>query len=151
MRGYVVDASVAVKWLVAEHLSEEAATLLDSDFNLLAPDLLFVEAASALSAKHRKGEIDQDELAHLVDLLRTAPVATPLSMRQLAASTARLAVDLGHPVYDCIYLALAIHEDYPVVTADTRFYLKVRRHPYLGDRVVHVADIGAGAPPRHSL
>lgn len=139
----MVDASVAVKWLVAENLSDEAATLLDFECTLLGPDLLFPEATSALTAKHRQGEIDGHELAELVDLLRTAPVATPLSMRQLAASSARLAVDLGHSVYDCFYLALAIHEDYPVVTADTRFFEKVRAHPYLGDRIVHVANINA--------
>ncbi len=142
MKGYVVDASVAVKWLVAEPFSEEAAVLLDSGATLVAPDLLFAEATSGLAAKHRHGEMNQEQLAEAVDLLRLAPVATPLSMRQLAPSTARLAVDLGHPVYDCLYLALAIHEGYPLVTADTRFYNKVRRHPYLGDRILHIADIG---------
>ena len=141
MRGYVVDASVAVKWLIAEPLSEESATLLDADVTLLAPDLLFAEATSALAAKHRHGELDAEQFADAVDLLRAAPVATPLSMRRLAASSARLARDLGHPVYDCVYLALAIHENHPVVTADTRFHDKVRRHPYLADRVVHVADL----------
>ena len=145
MKGYVVDASVAVKWLVTEPLSDEAATLLDSGVTLLAPDLLFAEAANALSTKCRKGEIDREELAETVHLLRAAPVATPLSMRQLAASSARLATDLRHPVYDCFYLALAITEDFPVVTADTRFYDKVRKHPYLGDRIVHVADMGTSA------
>ena len=143
MRGYVVDASVAVKWLVTEQLSDEAASLLDHGVTLLAPDLLFGEAASALSAKYRRGEMDRETLSETVNLLRAAPVATPLSMRQLAASGARLAADLRHPVYDCFYLALAMTEDVPVVTADTRFYNKVRKHPYLGDRVVHVADIGA--------
>lgn len=143
MRGYVVDASVAVKWLVSEPLSAESATLLDSGTTLLAPDLLFAEATSALAAKHRHGEMSREELAEAIDLLRIAPVATPLSMRQLAASSARLAVDLQHPVHDCFYLALAIHEDYPVVTADTRLYEKVSRHPYLGDRVVHVGDLGS--------
>lgn len=141
MRGYVVDASVAVKWLIAEPLSDESARLLDADVTLLAPDLLFAEATSALAAKHRHGELDPEQFADAVDLLRTAPVATPLSMRRLAASSARLARDLGHPVYDCVYLALAIHENHPVVTADTRFHDKVRRHPYLADRVVHVADL----------
>ena len=87
--------------------------------------------------------MSREELAEAVDLLRIAPVATPLSMRQLAASSARLAVDLQHPVHDCSYLALAIHEDYPVVTADTRLYEKVSQHPYLGDRVVHVGDLGS--------
>ncbi|MDE0356229.1 MAG: type II toxin-antitoxin system VapC family toxin [Gammaproteobacteria bacterium] len=141
MRGYVVDASVAVKWLVTEPLSDEAASLLDSGVTLLAPDLMFAEAASALSAKCGRGEIDREELAEIVNLMRAAPVAVPLSTRQLAASSTRLAADLGHPVYDCFYLALAIDEGYPVVTADTRFYRKVRKHPYLGDRMVHVADI----------
>ncbi len=141
MTGYVVDASVAVKWLISEPLSEESAKLLDLDATLLAPDLLFAEAASALAAKHHRGELDAEQLADAVDLLRTAPVSTPLSMRRLAASSARLARDLTHPVYDCFYLALAIHENYPVVTADTRFFDKVRKHPYLADRVVHVADV----------
>lgn len=141
MTGYVVDASVAVKWLIAEPLSEESAKLLDADVTLLAPDLLFAEATSALAAKHRHGELNAEDFANAVDLLRTAPVGTPLSMRRLAASSARLARDLGHSVYDCVYLALAIHENYPVVTADTRFHDKVRRHPYLSDRVVHVAEL----------
>lgn len=101
MRGYVVDASVAVKWLIAEPLSDESAKLLDADVTLPAPDLLFAEATSALAAKHRHGELDPEQFADAVDLLRTAPV----------------------------------------VTADTRFHDKVRRHPYLADRVVHVADL----------
>ena len=141
MTGYVVDASVAVKWLIAEPLSEESARLLEADVTLLAPDLLFAEATSALAAKHRHGELDAEEFADAVDLLRTAPVSTPLSMRRLVPSSARLARDLGHPVYDCVYLALAIHENQPVVTADTRFHDKVRNHPYLADRVVHVAEL----------
>jgi predicted nucleic acid-binding protein len=44
-------------------------------------------------------------------------------------------------VYDCFYLALAILEQYPVVTADGRFHDKVRGHPYLSDRIVHVAQV----------
>ena len=31
-------------------------------------------------------------------------------------------------------------EQYPVVTADVRFHGKVRRHPYLSDRIVHVTQ-----------
>jgi predicted nucleic acid-binding protein len=43
MTGYVVDASVAVKWLVSEDYSEQAAGLLDGHSTLVAPDLLFAE------------------------------------------------------------------------------------------------------------
>jgi len=37
MTGYVVDASVAVKWLVTEALSDEATRLLDGRLTLIAP------------------------------------------------------------------------------------------------------------------
>ena len=39
-------------------------------------------------------------------------------------------------------LALAVQEQYPVVTADARFHEKVRGHPYLSDRITHVAALG---------
>jgi len=141
MSGYVVDASVAVKWLVSEKFSAEAAALLDGRATLIAPDLLFAEATNALWALSRRGDIRREDFADAADALRAAPVAVPHPMRRLAASAARLAIDLGHPAYDCFYLAFAIQEQYPVVTADRRFHDVVRQHPYLADRVVHVESL----------
>ena len=77
-------------------------------------------------------------------MLRMAPVMVPASMRELAASAARLAIDLEHPVYDCFYLALAVREQYPVVTADRRFYEFVRKHPYLSGRMVYIESLQSG-------
>ena len=45
-------------------------------------------------------------LLKAVDVLKAAPVAVPHPLRQLAASAARLAIDLGHPAYDSFTLAL---------------------------------------------
>ena len=143
MTGYVVDASVAVKWLVEEALSGKAAGLLDGDETLVAPPLLFAEAANALWAMRRRGDIVAADLAEAVETLRAAPVSIPVSMSDLTSAATRLASDLDHPVYDCFYLALAVHTQYPVVTADTRFHDKVRRHPYLSDRILHLADLSA--------
>ena len=140
MTGWVVDASIVVKWLVTEEWSEESSRLLDRGATLIAPALVFAEASNALWAMHRRGDISRDELAEATDVLKSAPVAVPVSMRRLAASAVRLAVDLGHPAYDCYYLALAMQEQHPVVTADTRFFDRVREHPYLSDRIVHVAQ-----------
>ncbi|WP_309084403.1 type II toxin-antitoxin system VapC family toxin [Chelativorans sp.] len=141
MRGFVVDASVAVKWLVAEPFSEQAATLLKPDLTLIAPELIFAESANALWAMHRRGDLSKADLAEAVDVLKAAPIAVPFTVRQLAASASRLAVELEHPVYDCFYLALAVQEQYPVVTSDRRFHDIVRSHPYLADRMVHVRDV----------
>lgn len=138
MTGYVVDASVVVKWLVREAYSEEAAALLDSGSTFVAPALVFAEAANALWVMRRRGDIAADDMADAVETLRAMPVAVPVTMPQLAAAASRLAVDLDHPVYDCFYLALAVQTQYPVVTADRRFHDKVRAHPYLSDRIEHV-------------
>ena len=139
MTGYVVDASVVVKWLVTEEWSNESSGLLDAGLTLIAPELVFAEASNALWAMHRRGDLSRDDLSDATDLLRSAPLSVPVSMRRLAAGAVRLAVDLGHPAYDCYYLALAMQEQYPVVTADARFHDRVREHPYLSDRIVHVA------------
>lgn len=141
MTGYVANASVAVKWLVSEALSEQAARLLDAELTRIAPELLFAEAASALWAMHCRGDIGKADLAEAIDLLKSAPIGVPFSMRQLAASAARLASDLDHPIYDCFYLSLAVQEQYRVATADRRFYEAVHAHPYLSDRIVHLKDL----------
>ena len=141
MKGYVVDASIVVKWFVQEQWSDEASHLLEAEATLIAPELIFTEVCNALRAVHRRGEISAQDLGDAIDALRAAPIGVPFSLRQLAAAAARLAVDLDHPVYDCFYLALAIQEQYPVVTADARFHEKVSRHPYLADRITHVASL----------
>lgn len=141
MTGYVVDASVAVKWLVTESGTEKAVRLLDKEFTLVAPELLFAEAANALWAMCRRGDFTKADLGDALASLKIAPLAVPVSLHQLAPAAGRLAVDLDHPVYDCLYLALAIQEQFPVVTADRRFYDAVRAHPYLSDLVVHLREI----------
>ncbi len=138
MSDFVVDASVAVKWLVDEPFSEEAARLLDGSVALVAPELVFVEAANALWAMRRRGAIGEGDFAEAVALLKSAPMAIPTPMRQLLPSAARLASDLDHPVFDCVYLALALQEQCPVITADNRFHDVVRGHAYLADRIVHI-------------
>ena len=105
---------------------------------LIAPELLLAGVCNALWVMLRLGDFDNDDLADATDALRRAPIAVPFSMRQLAASAARLAVDPDHPIYDCSYLAPTVHEQYPVVTADARFHGKVRNHPFLSDRIMYV-------------
>jgi predicted nucleic acid-binding protein len=141
MTGFVVDASVAIKWLVDEPLSERAAKLLNDDLSLAAPELIYAEAANALWAIARRGQISAADVREALDLLADVPLTVPSSMRQLMAAAARLAHDLDHPVYDCLYLALALQEQRPVITADRRFYDVVQAHPYLARHVVTLESL----------
>ncbi len=141
MTGFVVDASVAVKWLVQEPLSEQAAKLLEDDLPLVAPGLIYAEAANTLWAIARRGNISAVDVREALDLLADAPLAVPSPMKQLMAAAARLASDLDHPVYDCMYLALALQEQRPVITADHRFYSVVQSHPYLSGQVITLQSL----------
>jgi predicted nucleic acid-binding protein len=114
----VIDASVAVKWVIDEPESEAAVALRDQE--LIAPALWLAEAANSLWRHARIGEIGDDKAAsHFAELLK-APVAS-LPIEPYLERALELAMEIGHPVYDCIYLALALHHRTHVVTADRRF------------------------------
>jgi predicted nucleic acid-binding protein len=122
---YVIDASVAVKWFVPELHSQEAAALLDPTFALHAPDLLFVEVSNALWNKTRRRELKPGEARLVLRGLASVPLeVTPT--RQLAAGALDLALEAGCTVYDAVYLALAIHHDCRLVTADQRLGRLIR-------------------------
>jgi predicted nucleic acid-binding protein len=50
-----------------------------------------------------------------------------VSIDQLAARALELAVDLRHPIYDCLYLALAERERAPIVSADAKLLSAANR------------------------
>lgn len=116
---WVVDASVAVKWVVPEGLSDNADRILASEEELLAPDLLLVEAANALWKKVRRHELSPGEADRALGvILSSGLVIRPT--RPLLTRALVMAVRLQHPVYDCVYLALAERERAALVTADER-------------------------------
>lgn len=73
MTGYVVDASVAVKWMVTETFSDQAAQLLDKNLTLIAPEFLFAEATNALWAMCRRGDITKADFAEATEVLKSHP------------------------------------------------------------------------------
>lgn len=116
---WVVDASVAAKWLAPEDDSARALEYLNVE--VLAPDLLFAEVANILWKKFRRGEIAPEvpqAAARAIQLL--AMRVEPSS--GLAVDAVKLAMRLDHPAYDCFYLALALRTGSPLITADRRFY-----------------------------
>ena len=116
----VVDASVAVEWLVAEEDSDAADRLLAGGDDLHAPRLMASEVANALWRKARMGEIERGRAGILMAAVSEMPVHWS-SDKTVCADAVRLAVALDRPVYDCVYLALAHRVDAQLVTADTRF------------------------------
>ncbi|MBV8454705.1 MAG: type II toxin-antitoxin system VapC family toxin, partial [Deltaproteobacteria bacterium] len=50
-----------------------------------------------------------------------------LSARPLLEEATRIAIELGHPAYDCVYIALAVATSSKFVTADERLLRKLLR------------------------
>ena len=121
----VVDASVAVKWLVAEEDSDMARALAASGDELRAPRLMASELAHALWRKARLGEIERGEAGAMLATIPDMPVRWGAD-EDVAADAARLALGLDRTVYDCVYLALAYRLGATVVTADRRFVNALR-------------------------
>jgi predicted nucleic acid-binding protein len=124
---FVVDASVAVKWLVEERDSNAAKRLLELEEKLVAPDFVLVKVGNVMWKKVRRSEIEVEQSIAGVQTLpgyfdELAPSAS-LLIRALA-----IAVELDHPVYDCLYLACAESVDATLVTADDHFAAKALTH-----------------------
>lgn len=119
----VIDASVIVKWFFPEVHSEEAVALIDRTNLVLVPDLLWAEVGSVFWQRVRRGEITAVEAERLVDALEAFPCELRgVPAQELLAPALAIAIEAGTTVYDSLYLALAIREGVPLITADRKFY-----------------------------
>lgn len=119
----VVDASVAIKWLLDEEPVEDTthARKIVGRFAAAAPRLFDFELASILWVKQRKGELTAEEGEAVALALHSAPVRRidddGLWLRALS-----IAQNVDHSPYDCAYVAAGLMCDARgVVTCDRRF------------------------------
>lgn len=125
----VIDASVAVKWVLDEAGADAAFALQTQP--LTAPALWLVEAGNALWKRVSRGELSPEGADIRLAALGGSPVMTTPVELDLAAALS-LATALNHPIYDCLYLAAAIREDAVTVTDDARFLRAVSGTAYAG-------------------
>lgn len=127
----VVDASVSTKWLVDEEGTREARELLASEVLLIAPQLVLVEAGNAAWKKWLRGEITEE---HAKEIARTLPQLFDqlYENRSLVQRAVDISVELEHPVYDSLYLALCEVENAELVTDDARLLRRLSDSGWTG-------------------
>ncbi len=141
----IVDASVAIKWLIAEIDSPAAEPLADRT-DLTAPSVLPIEVGYVLTKLTRRGEISAEGARNAWGVFRT----TPLRIVELGPEVDHafdLSLQLGASFYDCLYLSLAVILDDVMVTADHSFVRAVRasRDRATADRVRTLAELASDA------
>jgi predicted nucleic acid-binding protein len=134
---YVLDASVAVKWVITEADSDKA-DLLRADFQngvheLIAPDIFPVEVGHALTRGERQGRVPVGTSDSLLgDVLTTVPHIYPTAPLLIRAVQISSAMKVG--VYDCIYIALAEGEKCELITADDKLVKNLQKtFPFIVD------------------
>lgn len=119
----ILDASVALKWVLNEDDSA-AARLLRADYlagehEFIVPDILPVEIGHALTKAERKGAIPVGNAALLATrIILILPELYP--NLDLISRAIDISSDYRIGVHDCVYVALAEQEGAPLITADQK-------------------------------
>jgi len=121
----VVDASVAVKWVLPEADSERAVAVRTMDDDLIAPSLVCAEIGSAIWRAALRLDVSAGEARENLNIAM-AHYRRIIPLEELADLAIALAIRLRHPVYDCFYVALAERKRCALITADARLVAAVK-------------------------
>ncbi len=133
MSSIVVDASIALRWVLRDEKEARADALLEqwitSHTEMLAPPLFLAEATNALylSVKRDRLTLDEAQLALNTIMQLGVQITEPTDLYPHSlrlAATYRLS-----NAYDALYLALADIEGCELWTADQRLSANVQPRP----------------------
>jgi len=88
---------------------------------LIAPDILLAEFASLVAKRHRRKQISAKQ-AHEAFSLMTKCAPRLFDMRPRLFRALDLSLRFQLSLWDCVYLALALEHNCPVLTADLRLF-----------------------------
>src|SRR4051794_33636772 len=116
---YVLDASVALCWVIPRPLTPKALRLRDdyrrSTHQFIAPSIFPAEAASALTKSERQKVIPVGQARKLLaDILSDAPLLRPYD--PLLSRATDISSQTRSGLLDCLYVALAEREGSDLIT-----------------------------------
>ena len=133
MARYVVDASVAVEYLLQTRLGNMVESVLMTS-DLIAPEVFDLEVLAALRGFALRDEVPLGVVTNAIDQLADWDV-TRFPHRRLLHQTWGYYRNVS--TYDAIYVALAKDFDTGVITADS----KLARAPTVDVAVYDVRDV----------
>jgi predicted nucleic acid-binding protein len=125
----VIDASVAVRWLFELPGAAHADAILQSGEPLIAPDLVFSEIANAAWKMVAFGSLPPAAATQSV-LESNGFFHEIIPSLEVKDRALAIAFELRHPVYNCLYLALAEQRECRMVTADERLLARCAGTPF---------------------
>jgi predicted nucleic acid-binding protein len=124
MRRFVLDNSVAMRWLLASIKPDDQAyaeSVLASltEAEAVVPDLWHLEAANVLLSAEKRSELSAGEVEQFIAQLENLPIAVdPRTANQVFSRALGLARAYMLSSYDAAYLELALREKLPLASLD---------------------------------
>ncbi|MFO8071181.1 MAG: type II toxin-antitoxin system VapC family toxin [Polyangia bacterium] len=120
----VVDTSALVRLYVPDGpLPRDLEAAVESawrgDGVLMAPELVFVEAAQVLLKKETRGVLTRKETSLIMDAILDLPLEA-LGHRDLLPGAISLSRDHSLNAYDALFLSAAVNRGASLITADAR-------------------------------
>ena len=129
--GYVVDASVGVKWFVREREADREVALslrqrhIEGAARMIVPELFLLEVPNAIKTGRKSTE---EELAEVLTTLADLDVQVEQHTQRVLRKTNAVAWAYNLTWYDAVYVALAETLGFPCVTADEALLRKMKGH-----------------------
>ncbi len=140
MRSYVVDASVATRFLLEEDLMGEARAVLnghvEGEFELTAPPLIVYEVGNALRTAAARNVIDRALAAEYFRFFLGMRLGRLPFGDTDHDGTLGLSSGKGLSYYDGVYVWASREAGLPLLTADDRQYTLARGET----EVIHLKD-----------
>lgn len=145
-RSVVVDASVALKWLLPdEDDAGNAAGLLrafrEQRRDVAAPSFIRYEVANALEQAHRQGRIAEAAIARGLAFFLDLGIHSAGDDDSLLEHAQRVAHETGASVYDAMYVAYAETLGADLVSSDERLLRLVGAYPIVAYRLSDVPSL----------
>lgn len=123
MNTFILDASVAAKWLFEEEDSAQAVSLMElfeeKRIKILVPEIFYSELANTCWKKVKQGSSTIERAVEILDRIMELPFER-CSGYELSDVGLENALRFNISVYDGLYLALAEIYLAPLVTADQK-------------------------------
>lgn len=127
----VIDASIALKWVVAEVDSDAATALLENHVggavSMAAPEHLLGEVGNGLRKRVVQGNLTPEQATGALDALGDLELGFHGGPERWLRSL-RAALEWNVTSYDALYLLLALDLDAELITADQRLIDSAEQH-----------------------
>jgi predicted nucleic acid-binding protein len=126
LTSFVVDASVAAKWVLSEPeepLTQEARQLVAmhavQQLRLFVPDLFWAEVGNVLWKAVRRQRMSPEVASAALEKLRELGLSA-FPSAELVSTALRIASACNRSVYDSVYVALSVISGTVLITADEK-------------------------------